>query len=422
LAIGRELDSSRLVADAALAFGSLSIATAPAEIDEPVRVLREAIAARDDRDDAQQVRLLCALTRWVSFVVPRSERLELEERALAMARRLGDDALVADALVAALYNRSGPVDAAEQLTMADELEGLARRCGDEEKRLIAVLFRAFGLLQHGRHDLAAQAEDEFVAGAKPLSQPFFVLYSIAIAGRRACVAGDFAAAERLATDMRNAAANAGWDNEAPTGMQADQLWACWYLQGRFDKLASLTSADVEPNPTVALVRRAVVALERPGAALDPQELSTVRALMDDEGSSGWWWYVAPLLVHLCARLADRGRAQALYEKLLPWAHLDGVSEVQAFHGSVQHHLGVLAATCGRWPAAVEHFTAAVGRHEAAGSPPWVAITTAELARAIEQRNAPGDAQLCRTLRRSAREAAAALGVHLQDDQATPVRP
>jgi hypothetical protein len=277
------------------------------------------------------------------------------------------------------------------------------------------------LLQQGRHDLAAEAEDEFVAGTKPLSPPFFVLYSIAIRGRRACLAGDFAAAERLATDMENAAAQAGWDTEAPIEMQADQLWACWYLQGRFDKLASLTSTDDEPNRTVTLVRKAVIALEQPEATLNPHELNIVKALMDDEGPFGWS-YLAPLLVHLCARLADPGRAQALYDKLLPWAHLDLVSEVQAFHGSVQHHLGVLAATCGRWPAAVEHLTDAIDRHEAAGSPPWVAITTAELARAIEQRNAPGDAQLCLTLRRSAREAAAALGVHLQDDQASPVRP
>jgi hypothetical protein len=338
-----------------------------------------------------------------------------------MARSLGDDALVADALVAALYNRSGPADAADQRTMAAELELLARRAGDEEKRLIAILYRAFGLLQQGHHDLAAEAEDEFLAAAKPLSQSFFVLYSVAIRGRRACLAGNFAAAERLATDMKMAAAKAGWDTRAPIDMEADQLWACWYLQGRFDKLVSLTLVDDEPTRTVALARRAVVAFEQPGTTLDADELSIVRALMDDDGPFGWW-YVAPLLVHLCVGVADSGWAQALYEKLLPWAQLDLVSEVQAFHGSVQHHLGVLAGTCGRWPAAVEHLTNAIDRHEAAGSPPWVAITTAELARAIEQRDAPGDAQLCLTLRRNARETAAALGVHLHDDQATPVRP
>src|SRR5205823_6785390 len=261
LAIARELESSGLLADAALAFGSLSIATTAAEIDEPVQVLREAIAAREGCDDPQHVRLLCALTRWVSFVAPRSERLELEGRALGMARRLGDNGLLADALVAALYNRSGPADAAAQRTMADELEPLARRAGDEEKRLIAILYRAFGLLQQGHHELAVEAEDEFIAAAKPLSHSFFVLYSIAIRGRRACLAGDFTAAERLATDMKTAAAKAGWDTRAPIDMEADQLWACWYLQGRFDKLVSLTLVDDEPTRTVALARRAVVAFE-----------------------------------------------------------------------------------------------------------------------------------------------------------------
>ncbi|MDQ1509695.1 MAG: hypothetical protein QOG50_1539, partial [Actinomycetota bacterium] len=287
LAKARELESSGLLADVALAFGSLSIATTAAEIDEPVQVLREAIAARDGCNDPQHARLLCALTRWVSFVAPRSERLDLEGRALGMARRLGDDALVADALVAALYNRSGPADAADQRTMADELELLARNSGDEEKRLIAILYRAFGLLQQGHHDLAVEAEDEFLAAAKPISQSFFVLYSVAIRGRRACLAGDFTAAERLATDMKMAAAKAGWDTQAPIDMEADQLWACWYLQGRFDKLVSLTLADNEPTRTVALARRAVVAFEQPGTTLDAHELSIVRALMDDDEPFGW---------------------------------------------------------------------------------------------------------------------------------------
>src|SRR5258708_9847769 len=145
--------------------------------------------------------------------------------------------------------------------MAEEGERLARRAGDEEKRLIAILYRVFGLLQQGHHDLAVAAEDEFLAATKPLSQSFFVLYSVAIRGRRACLAGDFAAAERLATDMKVAAAKAGWDTPAPIDMDASQLLACWYVQGRFDKLASLTSADDEPNRTVALARRAVVAFE-----------------------------------------------------------------------------------------------------------------------------------------------------------------
>ena len=421
LSIGREIKSAQVLADVGLAFGSFSIATTSAEVNEPVVILREAIAAQDGVDGPDHVHLLCALTRWLSFVAPRSERLALEDGAVSMARRLGDDALIADALVAALYNRSGPADAADQRALADELEVLARRTGDEEKRLIAILYRAFGLLQQGHHALAAEAEDEFLAAARLLMHPFFVMYSIAIRGRRACVAGDFVAAEQLATGMEHAAARAGWNTDVPIEMQADQLWACWFLQGRFDDLASLASAAAGRNETVTLVRTTVVALEADRAAVIPEQLERVRHLIEDDRSSEWW-SVAALLVHICARLPDPSKAEVLYAKLLPWAGLDLVSEVQAFHGSVEHHLGVLAATSGRWTSAIEHFTAAIGRHEAAFSPVWVALSTAELARAMGRRDRPGDAESSLVLELKAREQAATLGVHLDGELPDSVRP
>lgn len=376
-ALEREVGSPRLLADVALAFGSLSIATTAAEVAEPVALLREAIAAQDEADTATRVRLLCALTRWLSFVAPRPERLELEREALSMARRIGDDALIADALIAALYNRIGPEDAADQCALADELE--AHSAGDDEKRLLALLYRAFGALQQGRHTVATAAEDEFLALSKPLLQPFFVVYSIAILGRRACVAGDFATAERLADSMGEAAARAGWDNAVPIEMQADQLWALWYLQGRFDDLAALASLRPAPNEAVAFARGMVVSVEQSGSA-DPGDLARIDALIADE-TMPEWWCLAPLLVHICVGLGNPELAEALYRRLEAWSDLDMVFEVQTFHGSMQHHLGLLALTIGHVREAVRHLTEARRRHEAAGSPPWVERTTAALSRA-----------------------------------------
>ena len=377
-AIERGVGSPGLLADIALAFGSLSIATTAAEIAEPVAVLREAIAAQDETDSDQRVRLLCALSRWLSFVAPREERLQLEHEALSTARRIGDDALIADALLASLYNRSGPDDAADQCALADELEACS--CGaDDQKRLLALLYRAFGALQQGRRATAETAEDEFLAASKMLLQPFFVLYSIAIRGRRACLAGDFATAERLANSMGEVAKRAGWDTTTPIDMQADQLWAAWYLQGRFDDLASLTSAGPATNEPLTFARGMVVAVERTGSA-DRDDLDRFGALVADETMPGWW-YLAPLLVHIAVRLGNRDQADALYRRLERWADLDIVSEVQAFHGSVQHHLGVLALTLGRGHEAVRHLTEARRRHEAAGSPPWVEVTKEALSRA-----------------------------------------
>lgn len=389
-AIERRVGSPRLLADVALAFGSLSIATTPAEVAEPVAILREAVAAQSEADGAVRVRLLCALTRWLSFVAPRPERLRLEHEALSMARRIGDNALIADALVAALYNRSGPDDAADQCALADELE--ARSEGeDDEKRLLALLYRAFGALQQGRHAVATAAEDEFLVASRPLLNPFFVLYSIAIQGRRACVAGDFATAERMADSMERAAATAGWDSSAPIDMQADQLWAAWYLQGRYDDLAALVSRDPAPNEPLAFVRGMVVEVERTGSA-DPDDVGRIEALIRDE-TMPWWWHLAPFLVHVCVGLGNRAQAEVLYQRLEPWADLDMVSEVQSFHGSVQHHLGVLALTMGRGQSAVRHLTEARRRHEAVGSPPWVKLTSVALARAHSMEAAPGDDSL-----------------------------
>ena len=104
----------------------------------------------------------------------------------------------------------------------------------------------------------------------------------------------------------------------------------------------------------------------------------------------WWWHLAPFLVHVCVALGNRAQAEVLYQRLEPWADLDMVSEVQSFHGSVQHHLGLLALTMGRGRRAVRHLTEARRRHEAAGSPPWVKLTTAALARAECLEATPGD--------------------------------
>ena len=413
LTLARQLNSAPLVTDVALAFGSLSIATTPDEVAEPVALLREAIGSRASLVDANHVRLLCALTRWVSFVAPRAERLELEARALAMARRLADETLVADALVAALYNRIGPPDAQEQLALAAELETVARGARDEEKRLVAVLFRAFALLQLADYPAAAAAEDEFLRTSAALHTAFFDIYGIAIRGRRACMAGDFLAAQAIAGQMANAAAAAGWDNTAPIGMQAELLWSCWHLQGRFDQLKTLSIGTTD---RLGPLRAAVAELGSPGSAGNTHHRDTLDAAMADDRTPGWWFAV-PLLVQLCVELGATAQAHLLYQQLLPWAGLDLLTEVQAFHGSVQHYLGLLATVTCRWPAAVDHFTDAVRRHEAAGSPPWVAISTAELGRALTERDRPGDAALGAELRETAHRSAASMGVCLRGQAA-----
>ena len=144
--LAAESGATDVIVRAALAFGSLSVATTPEEVDEPVRFIRRALGAIGSDDDRARVALLCALARWRAFVSTRNERRALERDALAVARGTGDPTLTADALVAALYTRSGPLDVAAQMTLSTELYDLAIGLGDPETQAVGLLYRAFALL------------------------------------------------------------------------------------------------------------------------------------------------------------------------------------------------------------------------------------------------------------------------------------
>jgi hypothetical protein len=70
-----------------------------------------------------------------------------------------------------------------------------------------------------------------------------------------------------------------------------------------------------------------------------------------------------------------------YRTFLPFAGLHAVvGGCAAYHGAVDHSLGMLAASLGRTADAVEHFTAAIAAHERLGTTAWAQLSRNELAR------------------------------------------
>jgi hypothetical protein len=86
------------------------------------------------------------------------------------------------------------------------------------------------------------------------------------------------------------------------------------------------------------------------------------------------------LGYLAARVADRRRADAIYEALLPVAHAFSTTTVTKPVGL--HYLGMLASTVGKPDVAEEHFAAAVSAHEHVGAPLLIAETQLEWARCL----------------------------------------
>ncbi|MEP6660185.1 MAG: AAA family ATPase [Acidimicrobiales bacterium] len=410
--VAAECGATDLIVRAALAFGSLSVATTPEEVDEPVRFIRQALAAIGSDDDRARVALLCALARWRAFVSTRDERRALERDALGVARGTGAPALIADALVAALYTRSGPLDVAAQVTLSTELYDLAVGLRDPETQALALLYRAFALLHLGDHAAAGDAEDRFAALARELHRPFFDIYRIAIAGRRACVTGDYSEALRLAASMEDAARRAGWDVTVPTDLQRDLLWACWFVQGRFHELAMLPPPRGDGR--WSSLRSAWEAATAVGVhrwddarqALSRSDEAGFAALADD----GLWSTAVPMLALACSVLSDDERAERLYESVVPFAALDCTAELAAFNGATSHHLGMLAATFGATEVAVGHLEETLEHHELIGAVSWATQTRFELAAALRQRGRRGDVARARALSDAAQTAATVLGI------------
>ena len=95
-----------------------------------------------------------------------------------------------------------------------------------------------------------------------------------------------------------------------------------------------------------------------------------------------------MAANAAAELRDEARSAHIQRILLPYRHLF-VDNASTFFGSVEHYVGMLSAVLGDWTGADEAFAAALAAHEALHSPPLLARTQVEYARALhtELRNA-----------------------------------
>ena len=106
----------------------------------------------------------------------------------------------------------------------------------------------------------------------------------------------------------------------------------------------------------------------------------------------------------------------MYGRLQPFGHLNATLPPELCRGSVSRGLGILAATMGRWSAAVEHFEVALRLNAEMGARPWLAHAQYDYARALLRRGEPGDRGQATELLTSAMVSARALGMRSLEDK------
>lgn len=349
---------------------------------EQAALLREAlegIEALDERDPvasgpradaaarAERVRrstLACQLAgelaQALTLTAPVEERTALAQRAVAIARDLDppDSHLTARALLTARLDRRDPAQLDDRLRDLDQVLAIAPSGRSVDATLAALTYRHEDLLQGGRRDASRRSLTEAVELAARSEHPYWRWATTAWLGLDALVDGDLDRAEQLAFD-----ALALSDGEP--GAQAClgvNLVDIRLYQGRSAEVIDLLAGAADANAHIPCYR-AVLALCAAEAGQDDLAAAAYGHFRDgrfaDVPDDSNRLLTLVVLADTAAQLGDAASADALRERLLPWADQQAILNCYggggAYWGPVSHQLGRLAALADRGAEADQWF-------------------------------------------------------------------
>ncbi len=372
-------------------------------------LIADAVEALSGEDSALRARLMARLAESLHFTAEQDRGLALSAEAVAMARRLGDR----EALVMALMSRHVALlhieHLDERLQLSDELlvVGGAHRA----LRAEALHWRLLDAFELGAVEEARRDHAELSALAVELRQPLLEHLALGWEGTFAHLEGDVEAAERIATRSfeRAGRAQVGHAQSYVAGMLFTlrrQQGRVGELLGSMPDLASAGSANLAWTAALALTEIETGDLEAGRERYGELVADGAAAVPRD-----WFWLLTvALLAESCHALGDAEQAAGLYDLLAPYGERYVQVIFAANWGSARRHLGMLAAVLERLDEAEAHLRAALAANERIGAVLMVAETQCELAALLARRAGPGDREGARELARLAAAAAAQRGL------------
>jgi class 3 adenylate cyclase len=383
-----------------------------------VGLLEEALRALPGVDGALRARVMARLAAELSFSRFDERRDVLSRDAVEMARRVGDVATLAFALHARHLACWGPTDPEERLAVADEILRLADEAGDRDMEARGRHLRITDLIEIGDVraldvELAAQAR---VADA--LRQPLYHWHKAYFAAMRALLDGRVEEGEGLAMQAFVLGQEKGIDAEQTLGVQ---MFSIRQAQARLEELEGGVQAYVTLYPAALGWRcglaRLLAELGRTEETRREFEVLAANDFADVPQDVLWLTNLCTIAV-ACAFLGDERRAATLYRLLEPYAGRNVVVGAGvAYANCVDYYLGLLAATTREWPAAEDHFDAALATNTRIGARAFLAETEERYAEMLLERAATGDVERALALLDRALEGARRLGTKAIVDRA-----
>ena len=412
-----DADSSAVLARAALGYGGTGrfggIFDPYLVVDETlVSLLDRAIDACPPGDEPIRIRLQGRLAQALYWSDDKERMHALSREALDAARRLGDRATLAYALHSRHVALWGPDHVAEMRSVAQEMLSLGTSLGDREIQLKAYTWLITDTLETD----SIEAVDEHIAGyarlAEELKRPYLLGYVGSIHATRAHLEGRFEDMARLVSEQLT-------DSTGAYVVRAKQAYR-WQMRlldldlGRIDDELIDELAD-----GAARFPRSIysVMLALAFATLGRHdEASTELATLVEDGPAAiprdcMWSATMAMLSRTVSKLGAVEHARPLYDLQIPFSDRNCLwgSGFMSF-GPISRYLGMLATTFGEPGLALEHLEHALGRSRDLRSPPLMARTKVEMARALLARSADGDGARARALLEEAGRTATELGM------------
>jgi DNA-binding SARP family transcriptional activator/tetratricopeptide (TPR) repeat protein len=380
----RRLGSPRLLAQAALGYGSAGQMAGGVHDEEGVALLEEALAAVGEGDDPLRARLLARLAIDLSFSDERQRRAELSGEAVEIARRVGDTSGLGFALVARHWSLWGPQNVQERLQAANDLLGLAQTSGDERLAMQGHRWRMIDLLELGEIDAVDVEIDAYARIATRRKRVTDALYVHIYRAMRCLLAGDF---DRADEESREAL-RLGERVQDPNAGSATllQAFALRRERGGLERIEGAIRHYAESYATIP-GWYCVLSLLQAESGRHDEARETVEGFASEDFRGlpldGIWLGAVAHLAETTAVLADPTHAAALYDLLEPYADRNiAIGWASTCMGSASRHLGLLAGVLGRRDEAVAHFDVALAMNERMRAHPLIARTQVELARVL----------------------------------------
>jgi tetratricopeptide (TPR) repeat protein len=413
----QQIDHTPTLVAAALA-NTRGFFSSSGQIDEVIAVLQAALAAIGTGDSPARARLLAVLADELTWVSNLTERRNLQDEAVAIARRVDDVATLVDVL-----NRSCnpgfnfPHTLEDRRELNAEARRLAAQLTDPNLRFVAADRFLQIAVQSADPAGIAEAAQTMYAIADATGRPLLRWFVLSDAGTAlAALAGDAEEVERLARQYLKVGRAAGQPDAFFE--YAGMILHARMMQGRAEE----TIESIEgPQETRGLP---IVRALHAAAYCDADRRDEARSLLDAEHATGFdlpldvtWSRATTAWAEVAARLEHHPACVILYERLLPFA-LQIASNEGTVQDPIAYSLGLLATCLGNYDEAETHYAMSQSISERVGAVYSLARTHLAWAVMLVQRDRPDDHQRARDLARQALAVAEQRGYHTIRRRAT----